>query len=77
MDMYTATEEAYKKGYAAGKRDAVVHSEWKPYYDYFTKRQVGWICRNCSGVQYDLSNGDTNYCPECGALMDLEDISNG
>lgn len=48
----------------------VVHGEWKPYYDYFTKRQVGWICTNCSGVQDDLSNGDTDYCPNCGAIMD-------
>lgn len=71
MDIYTATEEAYKKGYEDGKRDAVVHGQWKPYYDHFTKRQVGWICTNCSGVQTDLSNGDTNYCPECGAKMDL------
>ena len=48
----------------------VVHGRWKPYYDYFTKRKVGWICSNCSGVTNDLSNGETNFCPECGAKMD-------
>ena len=48
----------------------VVHAQWKPYYDYFTKRQVGWICSNCSGVQDDVSNGDTTFCPECGAIME-------
>ena len=48
----------------------VVHAQWKPYFDYFTERQVGWICSNCSGVQDDVSNGDTNFCPECGAIMD-------
>ena len=48
----------------------VVHGEWQPYRDYFSKRHIGWICTNCSGVQMDLSNGDTNYCPNCGARMD-------
>lgn len=48
----------------------VVLGVWKPYCDHFTKRQVGWICTNCSGVQIDLSNGNTNYCPNCGAMMD-------
>ena len=47
----------------------VVLAAWKPYHDYFSKRHVGWICTNCSGVQMDLSNGDTNYCPNCGANM--------
>ena len=51
----------------------VVHGEWKPYRDYFSKRHIGWICTNCSGVQMDLSNGDTNYCPNCGAMMNLEE----
>ena len=51
----------------------VVHGEWKKYHDHFTKRQVGWICSNCSAVSYDLSNGDTPFCPHCGAMMDLED----
>ena len=46
---------------------------WHKYCDHFTKRQVGWICTNCSAVSYDLSNGDTQFCPHCGALMDLEE----
>ena len=50
----------------------VVLAEWKPYRDHFTKRHIGWICTNCSGVQMDLSNGDTAYCPNCGARMDGE-----
>lgn len=48
------------------------YGKWKPYKDYFTHRQVGWICTNCSVVIRDLSNGDTNYCPYCGAIMETE-----
>ena len=48
----------------------VVHGRWKPYHDYFTKRQVGWICSICSTVKDDVVNGDTYFCPECGAMMD-------
>lgn len=47
--------------------------EWKPYKDYFTKKQVGWICSKCSSVRYNLSNGDTNFCPSCGARMEVGD----
>lgn len=43
--------------------------EWKPYKDYYTERQIGWIRSKCSSVSYDLSNGDTDFCPNCGAKM--------
>ena len=49
--------------------EAKSKGRWKPYKDYFTHRQVGWICTNCSIVTHDLSNGDTEYCPCCGAMM--------
>ena len=65
--------DQYDKGYADGRSDAVAHGAWHKYHDFFTKRQVGWICSNCSAVSYDLSNGDTPFCPHCGAMMDLED----
>lgn len=48
----------------------VVHGAWKPYQTPIETRQSGWICTNCSGVQSDVSNGDTAYCPYCGARMD-------
>ena len=51
----------------------VVHAEWKPYHDYFTKKQVGWICTNCSGVHEGVHTGDTYFCPHCGATMDGDD----
>ena len=65
--------DQYNKGYADGRSDAVSHGMWHKYHDFFTNRQVGWICTNCSAVSYDLSNGDTPFCPHCGAMMDLED----
>ena len=46
------------------------NGKWKPYKDYFTHRQIGWICSNCSVVINDVSNGDTDYCPYCGAVME-------
>ena len=50
----------------------VVHARWKSYHDYFTKKHIGWICTNCSGVQMNLINGDSEFCPRCGAWMDGE-----
>lgn len=58
---------------AAPAVDTVVHGRWQKYRDHFTERHIGWICTNCSAVSFDLSNGDTTFCPHCGALMDLED----
>lgn len=40
--------------------------EWRPYKTPLDARQTGWIC---SSVIYDLSNGDTDFCPHCGAKM--------
>ena len=62
--------EQYEQGYVDGRADAVAHGMWRKYKNYFTKRQIGWICSNCSAVTDDLSNGDTPFCPYCGAMMD-------
>ena len=64
LDKVTAERDAWKSLRQNG--------EWKPYRDHFTKRHIGWICTNCSGVQQRL-NGDTEFCPHCGALMDGEE----
>ena len=58
-------ENLYAKGYRKQSE-----GEWKPYKDYFTKIQVGWICSKCSSVRYNLSDGDTDFCPNCGAKME-------
>ena len=63
MDIYNATEEAYKKGYEDGKRDAVVHAKWvwdELFHDY--------TCSNCHN--WDLKT--PNYCSNCGAKMDMD-----
>lgn len=65
--------DQYNKGYADGKAEGVTHGMWKKYHDHFTKRHIGWICSNCSAVSYDISNGDTTFCPHCGSLMDLDE----
>ena len=51
----------------------VVYAKWKPYQPPNKSRQVGWICTNCSSVIEDLSNGDTDFCPHCGAVMETEE----
>ena len=83
MDIHTATEEAYKKGYEDGKRDAyeiekapaidvapVVRGRWLNNLD-----ENGFLCnvwRKCSacgGLNYSKK---PPYCPNCGARMDGE-----
>jgi membrane protease subunit (stomatin/prohibitin family) len=54
--------------YNAGYRKQS-EGEWRPYKTPLDARQTGWICSNCSSVIYDLSNGDTDFCPNCGAMM--------
>ena len=78
MDIYIATEEAYKKGYEAGKRDAVVHGRWL--YDSGSGKHFCSACdefalffrkdRWAVGELYECFL--TDYCPNCGARMDLE-----
>ena len=42
MNIYDATEQAYKNGYQQGKRDAVRHGRWEVRYS--SKTKVWWIC---------------------------------
>lgn len=80
MDIHTATEEAYKKGYEAGKRDAVRHGKW----GHVRGRLCCSECGNCRTVKpgYEMYICDehlkwvsmerSNFCPNCGAKMDFE-----
>jgi rubrerythrin len=54
------------------EREPVRYGVWKPYQTPIETRQSGWICTCCSGVVHNVSNGDTDYCPNCGAKMDGE-----
>ena len=62
--MWRYANNAYREGYRKQSE-----GEWKPYKTPLDARQTGWICSNCSSVVYDLSNGDTDFCPNCGAKM--------
>ena len=64
MDIYTATEEAYKKGYEAGKRDAVAHGRKAE----SVISKTGLMCTAC----YSDIDRDAVFCKYCGAHMDLE-----
>ena len=72
MDIHTATEEAYKKGYEDGKRDAVKRGRWvqvichEEFEDGFVDR-VKECCSVCHAPNWRRTS---NYCPNCGARMD-------
>ena len=67
MDKYTATEIAYKNGYADGKRDAGKHGRWrKRIFDIGNRTIIGYRCSECN-TNWDA---ETNYCPHCGANME-------
>lgn len=66
MDNYTATEQAYKNGYEQGQRDAVKHGRW------IVKLGRLPVCGHCSKTLYMARGAVANYCPNCGATMDLE-----
>ena len=61
MDIYTATEQAYKNGYAKGLEDAQIKGEWIEHYD--EEAGLSYFCFHCSGEVFQK----TNYCPYCGS----------
>ena len=98
MDVYTATESAYKNGfeagfesgyeagYAIGAEDAIRHGRWingkcseccepaiysswdEPVYDYDLDGDLVY-----SHTETHMDFHFTDYCPYCGAKLDLED----
>lgn len=59
----------------------VVHGRWEPYVEEVEiynaggvaeRKQTGWICGRCKSVESITRYYKTNYCPNCGAKMDLE-----
>lgn len=73
MNMYDATEIAYKNGYEAGKVDAIKHGYWEnvDLFDYDKLLECSncheWLdC--CSDYYASLI---PNYCPNCGYKMEF------
>lgn len=69
MKDYEATEIAYKRGYEQGMKDAVKHGRWiwvRDRHNY----AMGMKCSECGRR---VKNCGENYCPNCGAKMDLEE----
>ena len=70
MNQHDATEQAYKRGYEAGKRDAVKHGEWDAKEDLVRSYLNGCteifyecsVCRSASAFK-------SPHCPNCGAKM--------
>ena len=68
MDIWMATEEAYKRGYRDGKHDAVKHGRWidEGYWGAYWKMGT---CSVCNERFEDALEYDWNYCPNCGVEM--------
>ena len=72
MNAYDASEQAYKRGYEAGQRDARKKGRWEAYKPESRGYAFGFICSNCCEVTYlDYAQKQCryNFCPNCGADM--------
>ena len=68
MNIYDASEQAYKRGYEAGQRDARKKGRWEMPSKYGMSHKfnhLGLVCSKCQ----KWSDNDYNYCPNCGADM--------
>ena len=50
----------------------VRHGRWKQCFEDWRKQIEGDECSVCGFQHYGTSIGHYNYCPNCGAKMDLE-----
>ena len=78
MKTYEATEQAYKNGYEKGKQDAVKHGRWEVVHGVLTPGGDPLLrCNICRARESEHLCGIEfrtiwNYCPNCGAKMDLK-----
>jgi hypothetical protein len=81
MDKLPVSEQAYQNGYSAGYkagRRSVMgepkHGRWirKRYDDVCGGWWNEWTCSRCDWKIRENPK-EFNYCPNCGAKMDLED----
>ena len=70
-DCFWATEQAYKNGYEAGKKDAVAHGRWVLAKPRVKGRNATYRCTACGKLRSSYYNDvfQWEYCP-CGAKMD-------
>lgn len=72
----------YDKGYADGRRSALVHGHWKIDEDVYEICATGFTCSVCgkSICSSEMTDNEVlemmKYCPECGAKMD-EEVTDG
>lgn len=70
MDIYTACEEAYKKGYSDGKRDAVKYGKWRAVNKDSRGYASSFECSRCECISTQhcfLDYCEFDFCPVCGA----------
>lgn len=70
MDIFTATETAYKNGYKKGLQDTIPTATW----EFSIPDQNGNKKPNCSNCgEYHLTTWsdwrNCKFCPECGAKI--------
>ena len=69
MKVHDATEQAYKNGYEAGKRDARKKGQWVQIgYDKAMDRITCSCCLEYFNI-LDNNTEDFNFCPNCGSDM--------
>ena len=76
MDKYTATEQAYKHGYEAGKRDARAeekHGRWIVRTNGKGRSSTVWV--ECSECLTSGGSPEWKRCPVCEAKMDMPNIT--
>ena len=54
----------------------VVHGNWVSCFEDWRKKIEGDKCSSCGFEHYGTNIRSYNFCPNCGAKMDLEDEKN-
>ena len=81
MNVHDAAEQAYRNGYAKGYADAKKnekHGRWLPHKPDCRGYTAGFACSCCRVIvytDYSMKECEYDYCPNCGAIMDLPNIT--
>lgn len=77
MNIYDATEQAYKNGYQQGKQDAVKHGYWEQLdEEHFNCTQCATVFEKEKETTMYTIHKLWRYCSRCGAKMDLPEPYN-